>query len=180
MLNWIYFSVFIDFPQGPNPHVRSECSLKKSEHVQFHAVPLVIAWEILKLTLGGGLIKFRWSKFYSAGVYFQLKLHALTHAEWPISFHFLFQGETDGVQSPGHPGIASQTISGTETELLVPIQHFAKALIGLIFHKGSVDQSVRLHRSMIVLTCIRYIRTGKKFKFMKSPTKNEIDLIKWA
>ena len=92
MLNWIYFSVFIDFPQEPNPHVRSECSLKKSEHVQFPAVTLVIAWEILKLTLGGGLIKFRWSKFYSAGVYFQLKLHALTHAEWPISFHFLFQG----------------------------------------------------------------------------------------
>lgn len=31
------------------------------------------------------------------GVYFQLKLHALTHAEWPISFHFLFHGpiETD-------------------------------------------------------------------------------------
>ena len=110
MLNWIYFSVFIDFPQGPNPHVRSECSLKKSEHVQFPAVPVVIAWEILKLTLGGGLIKFRWSKFYSAGVYFQLKLHALTHAEWPISFHFLFQGKADGIQSPWTHGFASQTI----------------------------------------------------------------------
>ena len=105
--------------------------VKKSEHVQFPAVPVVIAWEILKLTLGGGLIKFRWSKFYSAGVYFQLKLHALTHAEWPISFHFLFQGETDGVLSPGHPGFASRTIPENFWELLVPIRHFPKALVGL-------------------------------------------------
>ena len=131
MLNWIYF-FFIDFPQEPNP-CQIRMFVKKSEHFQFHAVPVVIAWEILKLTLSGSLIKFRWSKFYSVGVYFQLKLHALTHAEWPISFHFLFHGliETDcpgvvRVKDPRTDVFLGRKISQTRQKVTIRIWYLSK------------------------------------------------------
>ena len=107
--------------------------------------------QVIQILLGGGLFPIKITCFDSCRMTYFLSL------------------SLPGINGQGSksrlctPRIARRTISGTETELFVPIKYFTKVLVGLIFHKGSMDRtsSVRLHRSMIVFTCIRYIRTGK-------------------
>ena len=88
MLNWIYFSVFIDFPQGPNPRVRSECSLKKirtcsvsccsSSHCmrnsQINSRRGIDQIQVIQILLGGGLFPIKITCFDSCRMTYFLSL----------------------------------------------------------------------------------------------------------
>ena len=124
MLNWIYFSVFIDFPQGPNPRVRSECSLKKirtcsvsccsSSHCmrnsQINSRRGIDQIQVIQILLDGGLFPIKITCFDSCRMTYFLSL------------------SLPGINGQGSksrlctPRIARRTISGTETELFVPIR----------------------------------------------------------